>query len=137
MGQMAAITKTLCSCQIVRVWSDLDETPPSQTLLRKTVDFFLWDVGEVLLQAKKLKYLGVLLTSGAKTGIRWTGSLSGLFCWKGIWVASQTLLIYQLIYVPTVTYGHELWVVIERMWIKAERISLSIYIKHHSIGQEK
>ena len=36
----------------------------------------------------------------------------------------RKLLIYKLIYVPTLTYDHELWVITEKLWIQAIKMSL-------------
>ncbi|KAK0147518.1 hypothetical protein N1851_012990 [Merluccius polli] len=75
-------------------------------------------------QAKEFKYLGVLFTSEGKIERemeRWIGAVSAVMqalYWTAVVKRELSqkakLLIYQAIYIPTLTYGHQLWVVTER-----------------------
>ncbi|KAK3526805.1 hypothetical protein QTP70_033550 [Hemibagrus guttatus] len=81
--------------------------------------------GEVLPQVEEFKYLGVLFTSegrmdreidrriGAAAAVMWSMYQSVVV--KKELSRKAKLLIYQSIYVPTLTYGHELWVMTERV----------------------
>ncbi len=80
---------------------------------------------ELLPQSREFKYLGVLFMSDRKQeremdrrlsaasevmqALRWTVVVKKELSQKA------KLSIYQSIYVPTLAYGHELWVVIKRM----------------------
>ncbi|MDF4341185.1 hypothetical protein P3480_25615, partial [Vibrio parahaemolyticus] len=81
------------------------------------------------------KYLGVLFTSEGRMKHevdRWFGAVSAV-----MWALRRTikvkrelswkakLLIYWSIYVPTLTYGHELWVVTERMRSQIQAAEMS------------
>lgn len=85
----------------------------AMVLRRKMVDCSLRLGGELLPQAKRLKYFWVLFMSG--------GQMEGEVDRK-VWTVvvkrelsqKEKLSIYQSIYVPTLTYGHELWVVTKR-----------------------
>ncbi|KAI3376768.1 hypothetical protein L3Q82_000370 [Scortum barcoo] len=87
--------------------------------------------GEVLPQVEEFKYLGVLFTSEGKMEReidRRIGAESTVMrsVYRTIVVKMELsqrakLLIYRSVYAPTLTYGHELWVVTERTrsWIQA------------------
>ncbi|KAK3514353.1 hypothetical protein QTP70_015882 [Hemibagrus guttatus] len=80
--------------------------------------------GEVLPQVEEFKYLGILFTSegrmdreidrriGAAAAVMRSMYRSVVVKKELSWKAK--LSIYQSIYVPTLTYGHELWVMTER-----------------------
>ncbi|KAI3364208.1 hypothetical protein L3Q82_010807 [Scortum barcoo] len=80
--------------------------------------------GEVLPQVEEFKYLGVLFTSEGKMEReidRRIGAASAVMrsvYWtvvvKKELSRKAKLSIYRSIYVPTLTYGHELWVMTER-----------------------
>ncbi len=107
----------------------------AMVLCRKKVDCSLWVGSELLPQVEEFKYLGVLFTSegrmereinrriGAALAVTWalyrTVVVKREMSWKG------KLLIYQSIYVPTLTYGHELWVVTERMRLQIQTAEIS------------
>ncbi|KAK0148960.1 hypothetical protein N1851_010644 [Merluccius polli] len=93
-------------------------------LNRKRVECTL-RVGDLILpQVKEFKYLGVLFTSegrmereidrriGAASAVMRT--LHGSDAVKRELSRKAKLSIYQSIYVPALTYGHELWVITER-----------------------
>ncbi|KAK0147792.1 Craniofacial development protein 2 [Merluccius polli] len=96
----------------------------SMVLNRKRVECTLWVEDEILPQVEEFKYLGVLFTSegrmeqeidrqiGAASAVMWT--LHGSVVVKRELSQKAKLSIYQSIYVPALTYGHELWVVTER-----------------------
>ena len=59
---------------------------------------------EILPQVEEFKYLGVLFTSEGRMERETDGRIG----------RRRSSRIYRSIYVPTLTYGHELWVVTER-----------------------
>ncbi|KAL4004686.1 hepatocyte cell adhesion molecule [Sarotherodon galilaeus] len=75
---------------------------------------------EFLPQVEEFKYLGVLFTSDRRREWeidRWIGAVAagcctGLLWWIELSVKAK-LSLYWSIYAPTLTYGHELWVVTE------------------------
>ncbi|KAK3522195.1 hypothetical protein QTP70_027689 [Hemibagrus guttatus] len=86
----------------------------------------LWEVGEeVLPQVEEFKYLGVLFTSEGRMDREIdgrTGAAAAVIrsMYRSDVVKKELsqkakLLIYQSIYVPTLTYGHKLWVMTERV----------------------
>ncbi|KAK0134738.1 putative uncharacterized transposon-derived protein F52C9.6 [Merluccius polli] len=90
---------------------------------------------EILPQVEEFKYLGVLFTSegrmereidrriGAASAVMRT--LHGSVVVKRDLSRKAKLSIYQWIFVPALTYGHELWVVTERTrsWVQAAEMS--------------
>ncbi len=90
-------------------------------LCRETVDYSLWVGSELMPQAKELKYLGILFISEGKMERetdRWIGAAAAVIWTLYLIVVVKKelsrkakLSIYQSIYVPTPTYGHELLVV--------------------------
>ncbi|KAI3373860.1 hypothetical protein L3Q82_022440 [Scortum barcoo] len=92
--------------------------------------------GEVLPQVEEFKYLGVLFTSEGKMEReidRRIGAASAVMrsVYRTVVVKKELsrkakLSIYRSIYVPTLTYGHELWVMTEKgqdRWIQAAEMS--------------
>ncbi|KAK3519394.1 hypothetical protein QTP70_027533 [Hemibagrus guttatus] len=83
--------------------------------------------GEVLPQVEEFKYLGVLFTSEGRMDReidRRIGAAAAVMrsMYRSVVVKKELsrkakLLIYQSIYAPTLTYGHELWVMTERVRI--------------------
>ncbi|KAK3562387.1 hypothetical protein QTP86_033524 [Hemibagrus guttatus] len=81
--------------------------------------------GEVLPQVEEFKYLGVLFTSEGRMDReidRRIGAVAAVMrsMYRSVVVKKELsrkvkLSIYQSIYVPTLTYGHELWVMTERV----------------------
>ena len=104
-------------------------------LCQKPVDCPLRVGVELLSQAKEFKYLRVLFTSEGKMERetdRWIGAASAVLraLYQSVMVKKALsrkvkLSIFQSIYVTALTYGHELWVMIERMklWIQADEMS--------------
>ncbi|KAK3510452.1 hypothetical protein QTP70_006835 [Hemibagrus guttatus] len=94
-------------------------------LNRKKVACTLQVGGEVLPQVEEFKYLGVLFTSEGRMDHevdRWIGAAAAVMqsMYQSVVVKKELsrkakLSIYQSIYVPTLTYGHELCVMIERV----------------------
>ncbi len=80
--------------------------------------------GEFLPQVEEFKYLGVLFMSkGSMERVidRWIGAASAVMrsmYWSVVVKKEMSckakLSIYRSIYVPTLTYGYELWVMTER-----------------------
>ncbi|KAK3517849.1 hypothetical protein QTP70_020994 [Hemibagrus guttatus] len=103
-------------------------------------------VGEELLpQVEEFKYLGVLFTSEGRMDReidRWIGAAAAVMrsMYRSVVVKKELsrkakLSIYQSIYVPTLTYGHELWVMTERArsWIQAAEMSFLRRVAGHSL----
>ncbi|TKS65493.1 LINE-1 reverse transcriptase -like protein [Collichthys lucidus] len=96
----------------------------AMVLSRKRVECSLRVGDEILPQVEEFKYLGVLFTSEGRMEReidRRIGAASAVMrtLHRSVVVKKELsrkakLSIYQLIYVPTLTYGHELWVVTER-----------------------
>ncbi|KAK3508331.1 hypothetical protein QTP70_021477, partial [Hemibagrus guttatus] len=93
----------------------------AMVLDRKKMACTLQVGGKVLPQVEEFKYLGVLFTSEERMdqGAEPEGELS----------------IYQSIYVPTLTYGHELWVMTERVRsrIQVAKMSFLRRVAGHSL----
>ncbi|KAK3509762.1 hypothetical protein QTP70_008395 [Hemibagrus guttatus] len=91
--------------------------------------------GELLPQVEEFKYLGVLFTSegrmdreidrriGAAAAVMWSMYQSVVV--KKELSRKAKLSIYQSIYVPTLTYGHELWVMTERVRSRIQAAEMS------------
>ncbi|XDV31537.1 hypothetical protein PO909_002528 [Leuciscus waleckii] len=107
----------------------------AMVLSRKRVVCPLQVGGEFLPQVEEFKYLGVLFTSEGRMEReidRRIGAASAVMqsLYRSVVVKKELsrkakLSIYQSIYVPTLTYGHELWVMTERTrsWIQAAEMS--------------
>ncbi|KAK3546902.1 hypothetical protein QTP86_003774 [Hemibagrus guttatus] len=95
----------------------------AMVLDRKKVACTLQVGGEVLPQVEEFKYLWVLFTSEGRMDReidRWIGAAAAVMrsMYRSVVVKKELsqkakLSIYQSIYVPTLTYGHELWVMTE------------------------
>ncbi|KAK3523662.1 hypothetical protein QTP70_006725 [Hemibagrus guttatus] len=121
-----------CEAAGMRVSTSKSE---AMVLDRKKVACTLQVGGEVLPQVEEFKYLGVLFMSegrmdheidrqiGAAAAVMWSMYRSVVV--KKELSRKAKLSIYQSIYVPTLTYGHELWVMTERVrsWIQAAEMS--------------
>ncbi|KAF7644351.1 hypothetical protein LDENG_00223640 [Lucifuga dentata] len=99
--------------------------PETMVLCWTKVDCSLQVRGESLPQTEEFKYLGVLFMSGGKMEHkidRRIGAASEVLR-KLYWTVmvkrelsqKARLSIYQSVYIPILTYGHELWVTIERI----------------------
>ncbi|KAF7650109.1 hypothetical protein LDENG_00131220, partial [Lucifuga dentata] len=122
-----------CEATGMRISTSKSET---MVLCRKKVDCSLQVRGESLPQMEKFKYLGVLFTSEGRMECeidRWIGAASKvlrMLYWtimvKRELSQKARLSIYQSIYVPILTYGHELWVMTERIrsWIQVAEMRL-------------
>ena len=107
----------------------------AMVLCRKTVECSLRVGSELLPQAKEFKYLGVLFTSEGKMERemdRRIGAASAVMraLYRSVVVKKELsrkakLSIYRSIYVPTLTYGHELWVVTERTRSRIQAAKMS------------
>ncbi|KAK3545559.1 hypothetical protein QTP70_008111 [Hemibagrus guttatus] len=96
----------------------------AMVLDRKKVACTLQVGGEVLPQVEEFKYLGVLFTSEGRMDReidRRIGAVAAVMrsMYRSVVVKKELsqkakLSIYQSIYAPTLTYGHELWVMTER-----------------------
>ena len=95
----------------------------AMVLCRKTMECSLRVGSELLPQAKEFKYLGVWCTSEGKMERemdRRIGAASAVMrvLYRSVVVKKELsrkakLSIYRSIYLPILTYGHELWVVTE------------------------
>ncbi|KAK3544435.1 hypothetical protein QTP86_012124 [Hemibagrus guttatus] len=91
--------------------------------------------GELLPQVEEFKYLGVLFTSEGRMDReidRRIGAAASVMrsMYRSVVVKKELsrkakLLIYQSIYVPTLTYGHELWVMTERVRARIHATEMS------------
>ena len=107
----------------------------SMVLNRKRVECTLRVGDEILPQVEEFKYLGVLFTSkgrlereidrrvGAASAVMRT--LHGSVVVKRELSRKAKLSIYQSIFVPALTYGHELWVVTERTRSRVQATEMS------------
>uniref|UniRef100_A0A8C6NQZ4 Reverse transcriptase domain-containing protein n=1 Tax=Nothobranchius furzeri TaxID=105023 RepID=A0A8C6NQZ4_NOTFU len=121
-----------CEAAGMRISSSKSET---MVLIRKRVECLLRVRDEVLSQVEEFKYLGVLFTSEGKLECeidRWIGAASAVMraLYRSVVVKRElsqkaNLSIYRLIYVPTLTYGHELWVVTERTRLRIQAAEMS------------
>ncbi|KAK3521649.1 hypothetical protein QTP70_014695 [Hemibagrus guttatus] len=90
----------------------------AMVLDRKKVACILQVGGEVLSQVEEFKYLWVLFTSEGRMDREIDRRISAAVM-RSVVVKKELsrkakLSIYQSIYIPTLTYGHELWVMTER-----------------------
>ena len=107
----------------------------SMVLNRKRVECTLRVGDEILPQVEEFKYLGVLFTSegrlereidrriGAASAVMRT--LHGSVVVKRELSRKAKLSIYQSIFVPALTYGHELWVVTETTRSRVQAAEMS------------
>ncbi|KAK3557834.1 hypothetical protein QTP86_003172 [Hemibagrus guttatus] len=121
-----------CEAAGMRVSTSKSE---AMVLDRKKVACTLQVGGEVLPQVEEFKYLRVLFTSEGRMDReidRRIGAAAAVMrsMYRSVVVKKELsrkakLSIYQSIYVPTLTYGHELWVMTERVrsWIQAAEMS--------------
>ncbi|XP_061618152.1 uncharacterized protein LOC133471975 [Phyllopteryx taeniolatus] len=104
-------------------------------LSRKRVACHLQVGDEILPQVEEFKYLGVLFTSEGR--MEWEidrriGAASAVMrtLYRSVVVKKELsrkakLSIYRSIFVPTLTYGHELWVVTERTRCRIQAAEMS------------
>ncbi|KAI3370590.1 hypothetical protein L3Q82_007160 [Scortum barcoo] len=100
----------------------------AMVLDRKRVACPLRVGGEVLPQVEEFKYLGVLFTSEGKMEReidRRIGAASAVIMYRTIVVKK----IYRSIYVLTLTYGHELWVMTERTRSRIQAAEMSFLLR--------
>ncbi|KAK7915621.1 hypothetical protein WMY93_011382 [Mugilogobius chulae] len=107
----------------------------AMVLDRKKVPCPLQVGGESLPQVEEFKYLGVLFTSEGRMEReidRRIGAASAVMqsLYRTVVVKKELsrkakLLIYRSIYVPTLTYGHELWVMTERTRSRIQAVEMS------------
>ncbi|KAK3561638.1 hypothetical protein QTP86_011885 [Hemibagrus guttatus] len=128
MGHFAAE----CEAAGMRVSTSKSE---AMVLDRKKVACTLQVGGEVLPQVEEFKYLGVLFTSEGRMDReidRRIGAAAAVMrsMYRSVVVKKELsrkvkLSIYQSIYVPTLTYGHELWVMTERVRSRIQAAEMS------------
>ncbi|KAK3530107.1 hypothetical protein QTP86_014770 [Hemibagrus guttatus] len=131
-----------CEAAGMRVSTSKSE---AMVLERKKVACTLQVGGEVLPQVEEFKYLGVLFTSEGRMDReidRRIGAAAAVMrsMYQSVVVKKELsqkakLSIYQSIYVPTLTYGHELWVMTERVRsrIQAAEMSFLRRVAGHSL----
>ena len=102
-------------------------TSKSETMVlsRKRVECPLRVRNEILPQVEEFKYLGGLFTSEGRMEReidRRIGAASAVLraLHRPVILKKELSLIYWSIYVPTLTYGHELWVVTERTRLRIQ-----------------
>uniref|UniRef100_A0A8C6KY55 Reverse transcriptase domain-containing protein n=1 Tax=Nothobranchius furzeri TaxID=105023 RepID=A0A8C6KY55_NOTFU len=121
-----------CEAAGMRISSSKSET---MVLIQKRVECLLRVRDEVLPQVEEFKYLGVLFISEGKLEREIDsriGAASAVMraLYRSVVVKrelsqKEKLSIYRSIYVPTLTYGHELWVVTERTRSQIEAAEIS------------
>ncbi|KAK3535605.1 hypothetical protein QTP70_017246, partial [Hemibagrus guttatus] len=121
-----------CEAAGMRVSTSKSE---AMVLNRKKVACTLQVGGEVLPQVEQFKYLGVLFTSEGRMDReidRWISAAAAVMrsMYRSVVVKKELsrkakLSIYQSIYVPTLTYGHELWVMTERVRSQIQAAKMS------------
>uniref|UniRef100_A0A8C6Q6A0 Reverse transcriptase domain-containing protein n=1 Tax=Nothobranchius furzeri TaxID=105023 RepID=A0A8C6Q6A0_NOTFU len=121
-----------CEAAGMRISTSKSET---MVLDRKRVACHLRVGGEVLPQVEEFKYLGVLFTSEGRRDReidRRIGSASAVMrtLSRSVVVKRELsqkarLSIYRSIYVPILTYGHELWVMTERTRSRIQAAEMS------------
>ncbi|TWW77869.1 hypothetical protein D4764_12G0012590 [Takifugu flavidus] len=104
-------------------------------LLAKKVKCLLRVKEEILPQVEEFKYLGVLFTCEGRMEQeidRWIGAASTVMrtLHRSVVVKRELsqkakLSIYRSIFVPTLTYGHELWVMTERTRLRVQATEMS------------
>ncbi|TWW77678.1 hypothetical protein D4764_12G0010680 [Takifugu flavidus] len=99
----------------------------AMVLNQKKVECLLWFKEEILPQLEGLKYLGVLFTSEGRMEQeidRRIGAHRSLVVKRELSQKAK-LSIYRSIFIPTLTYGHELLVMTERTrsWVQASEMS--------------
>uniref|UniRef100_A0A8C6KZX9 Reverse transcriptase domain-containing protein n=1 Tax=Nothobranchius furzeri TaxID=105023 RepID=A0A8C6KZX9_NOTFU len=99
-----------CEAAGMRISSSKSET---MVLIWKRIECLLQVGDEVLPQVEEFKYLGVLFTSEGKLEREIDRRIDPASAVRELSQKAK-LSVYRSIYVPTLTYGHELWVVIER-----------------------
>ncbi|KAK3538079.1 hypothetical protein QTP70_028636 [Hemibagrus guttatus] len=104
-----------CEAAVMRVSTSKSE---AMVLDRKKVACTLQVGGEFLPQVEEFKYLGVLFTSEGRMDREIDRRIDAAAAvmqsmYQSVMVKKAS--IYQSIYVPTLTYGHELWVMTERV----------------------
>ncbi|GAA6111505.1 uncharacterized protein LOC111191400, partial [Tachysurus ichikawai] len=121
-------------CEVVRMRISTSKSE-AMVLSRKRVACPLQDSGELLPQVEEFKYLGVLFTSegrmereinrriGVSSAVMRSIYRSAVV--KRKLSCKTKLSIYQSIYVPTLTYGHELWVMTERTRSRIQAAEMS------------
>ncbi|TWW74394.1 hypothetical protein D4764_14G0003970 [Takifugu flavidus] len=107
----------------------------AMVLNRKKVECLLRVKEEILPQVEEFKYLGVLFTNGgrmeqeidrrigAASAVMWTLHRSVVV--KRELSQKAKLSIYRSIFVPTLTYGYELWVMTERRRSQVQAAEMS------------
>ncbi|KAK3536250.1 hypothetical protein QTP86_000153 [Hemibagrus guttatus] len=121
-----------CEAAGMRVSTSKSE---AMVLNRKKVACTLQVGGEVLPQVEEFKYLGVLFKSEGRMDLeidRWIGAVAAVMrsMYRSVVVKKELsqkakLSIYQSIYVPTLTYGHELWVMTKRVRSQIQAAKMS------------
>ncbi|KAK3521471.1 hypothetical protein QTP70_005768 [Hemibagrus guttatus] len=138
-----ALGRFAAECEVagMRVSTSKSE---AMVLDRKKVACTLQVGGEFLPQVEEFKYLGVLFMSEGRMDReidRWIGAAAAVMqsMYQSVVVKELSwkakLLIYQSIYVPTLTYGHELWVMTERIrsWIQPAKMSFLCRVAGRSL----
>ncbi|KAK3544083.1 hypothetical protein QTP86_001214 [Hemibagrus guttatus] len=134
LGLQHALGRFAAECEVAGM---RDSTSKSEAMVldRKKVACTLQVGGEVLPQVEEFKYLRVLFTSEGRMDReidRRIGAAAAVMrsMYRSVVVKMELsrkakLSIYQSIYVPTLTYGHELWVMTERVRARIQAAEMS------------
>ncbi|KAK3561731.1 hypothetical protein QTP86_012984 [Hemibagrus guttatus] len=129
-----ALGRFAAECEAARMRVSTSKSE-AMVLDRKKVACTLQVGGEVLPQVEEFKYLGVLFTSEGRMDReidRRIGAAAAVMrsMYRSVVVKKELsrkpkLSIYQSIYVPTLTYDHELWVMTERVRSRIQAAEMS------------
>ncbi len=129
-----ALGRFAAECEVVGMRISASKSE-AMVLSRKRVAFPLQVGGVLLPQVEEFKYLGVLFTSEGRMEReidRRIGAASAVMrsMYRSVVVKKELsrkakLSIYRSIYVPTLTYGHELWVMTERTRSRIQAVEMS------------
>ncbi|TWW55955.1 hypothetical protein D4764_09G0010050 [Takifugu flavidus] len=121
---------TACEAAGMKISTSKSE---AMVLNRKKVECLLQVTEEILPQVEEFKYFGVLFTSEGRMEQeinRRIGAASAVMRTLSVVVKRELsqkakLSIYRSIFVPTLTYGHELWVMTERTRSRVQAAEMS------------
>ena len=128
-----ALGRFTAECEVVGMKVSTSKSE-AMVLCWKTVECSLRVGSELLPQVKEFQYLGVLFTSEGKMEHEMDRRISAASAvmWalyrnvvKTEMSRKAKVLIYQLSYIPTLTYGHELWIVTERTRSRIQAAEMS------------
>ncbi|KAK3559697.1 hypothetical protein QTP86_017676, partial [Hemibagrus guttatus] len=138
-----ALGRFAAECEAAGMRVSTSPQSKAMVLNRKKVACTSQVGGEFLPQVEEFKYLGGLFTSEGRIDCeidRWIGAAEVVMrsMYRSVVVKKELsrkakLLIYQSIYIPTLTYGHVLWVMTERIRSRIQVAEMSFL--HRVVGR--